>query len=237
MIHGTVPPTDERSLHTMLHRFAALAAVCMLAPIGAAPLALAEPAPAPPAQPVANPGPPPPPGAVPSGRPGVLDTPDGWHVEVAAKDETQVAVAPLTTAVSSREYLVSGTFIASVTGSGTTKLDGGTLEAGYLIGCGVLGDEVRITPDAGIGFDLPFEALDAEVGLGGQIYLLPGEVSVVDVANKEFEGTETRVTITGLRVKFDACVGQSFIRSYATLAVSTEDTEDVITYTGVTKVV
>jgi hypothetical protein len=213
----------------MFHRFAKLATVCMLIPIGTAPLASAEP--------VANPAPPPPPGAVASGPPGILDTPDGWHVQVSAKDETQLPVAPLTTAISSREYLVSGTFIGSITGSGSTELKGGTLEAGYQIGCGILADEIGIEPEAGIGIGLPIPAVDVEVGLGGAIDLLPGEVNVVDVAEKEFEGTETRVTINGLRVKFDRCAGQSFIRSYATLSVSTEDTEDVITYLGVTKVV
>jgi hypothetical protein len=224
----------------MLHRLATLAAVCMLIPVGKAPFALAQPVPpppVPPAQPVANPGPPPPPGAVPSGAPGILDTPDGWHIEVAAKDETQVPVAPLTTAVSSREYLVGGTFFASVTGAGTTELKGGVLEAGYQIGCGVLADEVEFKPEISVGIDLPFAVLDAEIALGGEIDLLPGEVNIVDVAHKKFKGTETRVTITGLRVKFDKCVGQSFIRSYAIVSVSTVDTEDVITYTGVTKVI
>lgn len=226
----------------MLNRFATLAAVCMLIPLGTAPLASAQPPPPPPpgpgVRPAANPGPPPPPGgAVPSGAPGVLDTPDGWHVEVSAKDETQVPVAPLTTALSTREYLVSGTFVGSVTGSGSTELQGGTLEAGYYIGCGVLLDNVEIQPGGGIGFGLPFDVLDAEIELGGEIDLEPGEVSKVDVAEKDFEGTETRVTITGLRVNFDNCVGQSFIRSYASLSVSTEDTEDVITYLGFTKVV
>lgn len=224
----------------MLRRFATLAAVCVLIPAGTAPLALAEPVPpppVPPAQPAADLGPPPPPGAVPSGAPGVLDTPDGWHIEVAAKDETQVPVAPLTTAISSREYLVGGTFFASVKGSGTTELTGGVLEAGYQIGCGVLVDEVEIKPEIGVGFALPFSVLDAEVALGGEVDLLPGQVNIVDVAQKKFKDTETRVTVTGLRVKFDKCVGQSFIRSYATVSVSTEDTVDVITYTGVTKVI
>ena len=213
----------------MLKRFAPLAAVCLLVPVGTAPLASAQP-------------PPPPPDAVPSGAPGILDTPDGWHVEVSATNETQAHVAPLTTALSSREYLVGGTFIGRITGGGGTELEGGTLEAGYQIGCGVLADEIGIEPEAGIGVGIPFMnpfdvGIDAEIGLGGAIDLLPGEVTVVDVAEKEYEGTETRVTITGLRVKFDRCLGQSFIRSYATLAVSTEDTEDVITYLGVTKVV
>ncbi|KUH86101.1 MULTISPECIES: MspA family porin [unclassified Mycobacterium] len=224
----------------MVNRFAVLTAACTLIAVGTTPYASAQPAPPPDprVQPVANPVPPPPPGgAVPSGPTGTLDTPDGWHVEVSARDETQLPVAPLTTAVSSREYLVGGTFVGKVTGSGATELKGGTLVAGYQIGCGILADEIGIEPEGAIGVALPVPAIDAEIGLGGAIDLLPGEVTVVDVAEKEFEGTETRVTITGLRVKFDRCAGQSFIRSFATLSVSTEDTEDVITYLGVTKVV
>lgn len=224
----------------MPHRFAALAAACMLASMGMAPTASGQPDPVPPpspVQPAASPTPPIAEGAVPSGSPGLLQTPDGWRIEVAAKNETQVPVAPLTTAVSSREYLVGGTFFASVTGPGTTELEGGVLKAGYQIGCGILADEVEFKPEIGVGFAVPFDVIDAEVALGGEVDLLPGEVNIVDVAEKKFTGTETRVTVTGLRVKFDKCVGQSFIRSYAIVSVSTKDTEDVITYTGVTKVV
>jgi MspA len=118
----------------MLNRFAVLAAVCIAAPVGTAPLAAAQPPPPPPA-PVADQAitpldptnPLPPEGRVPSAAPGVLDTPDGWHLEIVGSNETQFPVAPLTTAISSREYLVAGTFIGKVTGGGKTKLTGGTL--------------------------------------------------------------------------------------------------------------
>ena len=52
---------------------------------------------------------------------------------------------------------------------------------------------------------------------------------------KSFKGTSTRISITGVRIKTDYCAGQSFIRSYATLTSSTDNTDDVITYLGVTK--
>jgi hypothetical protein len=45
------------------------------------------------------------------------------------------------------------------------------------------------------------------------------------------------VNITGYRIKIDSCAGQSFIRSYATFTSSTDDTEDVVTYLGVTRAV
>src|SRR5262245_37479652 len=114
----------------MLNRFATMAAVCMLVPVGTAPLAIADPPP-PPVVPAADAGPPPDNGAVPSEVPGIAHTPDGRTLTVAAKDETQLPVPPLTTALSSRDWLVGGTFTGSVTGS----VNGGSLEAGYQIGC------------------------------------------------------------------------------------------------------
>ena len=56
-------------------------------------------------------------------------------------------------------------------------------------------------------------------------------------SKKSFKGAGTRVTVTGVRIKTDQCAGQSFIRSYATLTSSTDNTDDVITYLGVTKAV
>jgi hypothetical protein len=224
----------------MLNRFAVLAIVCIAIPVGSAPLALADPPPPDPAiVPVANPLPPE--GAVPSGPPGILDTPDGWHVEVAGSNETQLPVAPLTTAISSREYLVAGTFTGKITGGGKTKLTGGSFEAGEQIGCGIISDEVEINPGANFtpGIKIPFTDGNAGMGvsLQGKIYLKPGTVTTVAIDKKKFKGTSTRITITGVRIKTDQCAGQSFIRSYATLTSSTDNTDDVITYLGVTKAV
>src|SRR5215467_13927036 len=100
-------PTMRGAKTTMLNRFAMLASVCVAIPVAAAPLAQADPPPPPdPAVAVNATNPLPPEGAVPSGPPGVLDTPDGWHLEVSGANETQLPVAPLTTAISSREYLI-----------------------------------------------------------------------------------------------------------------------------------
>lgn len=239
----------------MWNRFATLAAVCMLAPAGAAPFALADPPPDPAVQPAADPGtpggppPPPPPdapnGPVPSGPPGVLNTPDGANLTVSGSNESMEPVAPLTGQVWSREYLVDGTFTGNVTG-GSTKLNGGSLEAGYQIGCGILADDLeslstaQITPGIGIpivsGSIFPI-TLTPLVNEQIKIDLKPGVVNIVPVDKKSFKGSVPRITITGLRIKFDLCAGQSFIRSYATLTSSTDNTDDVITYLGVTKVV
>jgi hypothetical protein len=249
----------------MINRFATVAVACLLVPTAAAPVAQADPPPPPapvvpaadpaaplppnPAPPPPNAAPPPPNagpnGPVPSGPPGVLTTPDGWTLTVGGQNESMEPVLPLTDFPASREYLVDGTFTGAVTGGGSTKLNGGTLEAGYQIGCGVLADDLesissaQITPGIGsVVGAVPFFPLTLAANVSEQIKidLKPGTVNIVSVDKKSFKGTVPRIQITGLRIKFDLCAGQSFIRSYATLTSSTDNTDDVITYIGVTKV-
>jgi hypothetical protein len=217
----------------MLKRFA-IAATCMALPLATAPLALADP-------PVEDAGPPPDNGVVASAEPGVVTTPDGWVLTVAAKDETQLPVAPLTTAVSSREYLVGGTFTGTVTGKGKTTLKGGTLEAGYQIGCGIELGQVRLIGQVGAqaNFGLVTGVVPTGVSfpISGtiEIHAKPGTVSNVAVDKKEYKAAPVRVTLKDTHIKVDGCVGQSFLRSYATLTSSTEDTDDIVAYYGVTK--
>ena len=218
----------------MVNRLAALAVGALLL-TGTAPPASAEPAP-PPQDPALL-------GAMPSGAPGVLSTPDGWVVTVAGGDESLQPVAPLTTAVTSREYLASGTFTVKVTGAGSTSLTGGSLDAGIQIGCGIISDETELNPTASLtpGIGIPLtganSTLGAALSLQGKVYLRPGQISIISLNKKTFKGTEARVTFTGVRVKVDQCAGQSFIRSYATATNSTDNSEDIITYLGATKAV
>jgi MspA len=224
----------------MLNRFAALAAICLSIPVATAPLTVADPNADPPVIPVADSGPPAPGGAVLSGDPDIVTTPDGWTLTVSAKDETQLNLPPLTTALSSREYLVGGTFIGSVTGKGISHLTGGTLEAGYQIGCGIILD--RVEPQATLGFTPSFGTngfsgfSDAD-SAGAEVELFPGKVVTVPVTTAKFKDTDSRVSITSFRIDIDGCVGQSSLRSYATLTSTTADTDDVVSYTGVTTAV
>jgi MspA len=221
----------------MLNRFAALAA-CSLIPLGTAPVALADP-------PADDAGPPPDNGVVASAPPTVVTSPEGWVLTVAAKDESQLPVAPLTTATSSREYLVGGTFTGTVTGGGKTTLSGGVLEAGYQIGCGIELGQVRLIGQVGVstsGSSIPGASLlptGLSFPISGtiEIHPKPGTVSTVTVDKKTFKAAPVRVTLKDTHIKVDGCVGQSFIRSYATLTSSTTDTDDVAAYYGVTKAV
>lgn len=203
--------------------------------LGTAPLASGEPPPDPGVPPVD-------PAAVASAPPGVLTTPDGWILTVAGTDETQLPVAPLTTAVSSREYLAAGTFTGTVEGEGSTELRGGSLVVGYQIGCGITLDKVTLGGGVSLGgfdlFPLP-DALDFGAGFGGSIEvdLLPGEVQDVQVMAKEFSGTTTRVTLKDVHITIDGCAGQSFLRSYSILTSASTGAQDIVAYYGVTKAV
>lgn len=242
----------ERPTRTM-HRLA-LAAAGLLLAVGTAPMTLAEPpldpaVPPPPPEvaevvPVANNIPPAPPvdtGAVASEVPGIATTLDGRTLTVAAKDETQLPVAPLTTSLSARDWLVGGTFTGATTGS----VAGGTLDVGYQIGCGVEMDKVKLnggltgvlgnTNFGGAGVILPPSL--AVQGLG-QIEVLPrpGTITNVSVTKKTFKGTSARVTVRDIHIKVDNCVGASSLRSYAILTSSNTDDDDIVAYYGVTKV-
>ncbi len=221
----------------MLNRLATLAAAAgVLLSATVTPLALADPV-----DPAGFDGPPPDTGIVASDEPARITSPDGWTLEVVAKNETQLPVAPLTTAVSSREYLVGGTFSGTVTGNGKTKLAGGTLEAGYQIGCGIELGQVRLIGQIGISTSgstlaglLP---TGISVPMSGtiEIHAKPGTVTQVPVDKKTFKSAPVRVTLKDTHIKIDGCVGQSFLRSYAVLTSSTTDTDDIVAYYGITK--
>lgn len=232
----------------MLLRFAAVAASVLLAAVGSAPSAFADPDPAPPADvnsaqgvPAADPGPPPDNGAVASAQPGIAKTQDGRTLTVVAKDETQLPVAPLTTSLSSRDWLVGATFTGTTTGS----VNGGTLEVGYQIGCGVEMDKVKlnggltgILGNTNFGQTGVILAPSASVQIQGQIEVepRPGTITNVAVDKKSFKGTQARVTIRDVHIKVDNCVGASSLRSYAVLTSSGPDDDDIVAYYGNAKV-
>ncbi|MGV1006855.1 MAG: MspA family porin, partial [Candidatus Nanopelagicales bacterium] len=177
---------------TSTMRAAAIAAVTLVALAGPASADPADPA-GPDVQPVAASAPPVDDGKVASNPPMTDKSPDGWIMTVGGKDEVQRAVAPLTTAVSTREYQVSGTFTGSLKGPGGGPAKG-VLEVGYQIGCGIemtTGNGVLLSGQAGgsagIGVGLPFgypdsskvsdlfiPSIGANIGGGIAISLKPG---------------------------------------------------------------
>lgn len=213
---------------------------------GGQPVAAVEPAP--------DAAPPVDDGRVISPPPQMLKTPDGWTLTVSAKDETQMIRAPLTTALSSREYVVGGTFIGSLAGPEEAEVPGGTIEVGYQIGCGIdmsTSNGVSLTGTVGLNSSLGILGTDVvspypdgilpgiggNIGGGVTVGLKPGIINVVPVTKKDYEGAEPWVMISNFHVKIDGCVGESFIRSYAFLSRSTKMSDAIVAYYGETKVV
>lgn len=220
----------------MLNRFANVVVVAMFLPLGATPVAMADDGD------VALPPPPPPDnGIVASEVPGIAHTPDGRTLTVVAKDETQLPIAPLTTSLSSREWLVGATF----TGSGMGDVKGGSLEVGYQVGCGIEMDKIKL--NGSIGASLGNTSLSSGGVLGfptsisfpiqGQVEVepRPGTITNVIVDKKTYKGNTTRVTVKDIHIKVDNCVGASSLRSYAVLTSSGTDADDIVAYYGVTK--
>jgi hypothetical protein len=221
-----------------VHRGAAIAA-CLMVFVGVAPAAWADPnqdsTPAD-AAPAGNDG------RVPPGPPATVTTPDGWTLTLSSRDETALPVAPLTTAVSSRDYIVGATFTGSLRGPGEAR---GILEVGYDIGCGIdmttsngvsLTGTTGLTPQLGVSGPLgglPTTIVPvAATPVGGAITvgLKPGIINIVPVDRKEFVGNDPWVMVSNFHVKIDGCVGQSFIRSYATLTRQTDQSDVVLSY-------
>ncbi len=189
-------------------------------------------------------------GSVPPGTPVRVNTPDGWILALGAKDERHVPVSPLTTALSSREYLSSGIFGASLTGPETPR---GVLEVGYEIGCGidqstsngfVMANGSAVSPS--LAAQLPLGPGEPPIVIplaSGQynnvvsVGLKPGFVVIVPVVRKEFKGPNPWIMISDFHIKIDGCVGQSFIRSYATMTRVTDESDVVLSYVGSTKAV
>jgi hypothetical protein len=242
-----------------MFRCAALLATCVMASALIVPIASADPE----AEPVvdtAEAAPAPPDGAVPDGAPPPVElvessppatskSPDGWTLTVSAKDETQQVIAPLTTAISTREYEVGGLFNAKMEGPGEADPPEGTFEVGYQIGCGidmstsngvVMSGSLGFSPGLGLG-GLGTAAITgiptgiAPISGSLAVALKPGIINVVPVSKKEFKGAAPWIQITGFRVKIDGCVGESFIRSYAFLTRSTDVSNAILGYYGVTK--
>ncbi len=197
--------------------------------------------------------PPAPDGKVASSPPNSTISPDGWTLTVSARDETQAPVAPLTTAISTREYEVGGVYNGSLTG-GDGETPTGVFEVGYQIGCGIdmsTSNGVSLTGTAGLnpsigyfGFDFPgvlpdglVPAIGANVGGGITVGLKPGIINTVPVTKKLFESADPWVSISRFRIKIDGCVGESFIRSYATLAKTNKSGDAILSWYGVTKAV
>ncbi|MFB1297579.1 MspA family porin [Mycobacterium sp. pW049] len=186
-----------------------------------------------------------------SAPPSTTTAPNGWALTVGARDEVIQNTNPLTTALSSRNYQVSGVFNGSLRGPEGSEPPRGVLEVGYQIGCGIdmgangvtITGSAGVTPSVGLlGLDGEGEFIDGIAPVlstplqgGIAVGLRPGLINTVPVGRKEFTGNDPWVSVSGFNVKIDGCVGESFIRSYAVLTHATDQSDSILGYYGTTR--
>jgi MspA protein len=158
---------------------------------------------------------------------------------MSARDETQRVTAPLTTAISTREYEVGGIYSGSLVGpeesdegaEGTRSGLSDWLRHRYEHFERRLADRhygiqpVNRTSRHRHHLAAPtgiIPAAGANVGGGVTVGLKPGLINTIPVSKKEFKGANPWIMVDGFHIKIDGCVGESFIRSYAFLTRSTE---------------
>ena len=99
--------------------------------------------------------------------------------------------APLTTAISSREYIVSGVFNAAL--DGPSDLPKGVFEVGYQIGCGIELGQVRLIGQVGVSTagqsiaGLVPTGINFPISGTIEIHAKPGTVSTVTVDKKDYK--------------------------------------------------
>lgn len=163
-------------------------------------------------------------------------------------------IAPLTTALSTRDYEVGGIFTGSLKGpSGAPAPAKGVLEVGYQIGCGIdmsTGTGVLLNGNAGLAgglttigarlsqidpglLYLPSAGVSAGGGVG--VSLKPG--IVIPITKRPTAVRSRGCGSSHQRIKIDGCVGQSFIRSFAILSKSTDEGDAIAAWYGVSKMV
>lgn len=176
-----------------------------------------------------------------------MSAPDGSVLQLSGSGETQVPISPLTTSLASRSYRVGGTFNAVITSPATEEFPPrGTLEVGYQIGCGIdiasaggitLQGTIGATPSLTNGPNGLLPGIGSPLSGSISVGLKPGVIRTIPVTKKDYTSDKPWVLLGDVRVDVDGCVGQSFLRSYATLVKSTDAADIIVSYFGATKTV
>lgn len=145
---------------------------------------------------------------------------------------------PLNQSSWTREGFLSLKGKAVVSGRGRVPVDAGTVTAGFQIGCntdvtsgltmGVMGG-----PTAQMSISYPPAAI-----IGAQILpnisttLKPGTISNITFGTKKLAGPSAGLTLDGVHVKVDGCLGPVSVRAYVTVAVSTRANDNTVNVYG-----
>ena len=165
-------------------------------------------------------------------------TADGWRVTAIKADEKVRSVAPLNQSPWTREGFLSLRGEGRITGAGRTPVSAGTITTGFQIGCNTdvtSGITLGITagPTAQMSISWP-PALIVGAQANGNISttLKPGTIANIPFGTKKLAGPSAGLTVDGVHVKVDGCLGPVAVRAYTTLAISTPTNDNTINVYG-----
>lgn len=165
-------------------------------------------------------------------------TADGWTVTAIKADEKVRSVAPLNQSPWTREGFLSLRGEGRITGAGRTAVSAGTINAGFQIGCNTdvtsgLTLGVTAGPTAQMSISWP-PALIVGAQASGNISttLKPGTIADIPFGTKKLAGPSAGLTVDGVHVKVDGCLGPVAVRSYVTVAISTPTNDNTINVYG-----
>lgn len=184
---------------------------------------------------------------------------DGTTVTIRLTGEKVRFLSSSVASPAARNVKVSGKVIATVSGGTAT---GGTVEAGYIVGCqvnlGGVGANGGVEEDLGGGEGISIPNLPVPIptpgtpsgSYGGGFSLGPGQTTLIPVisytddkgtdqgyddewvTDLEFEGNRGGIAYSDERISLNKCVGYAAARAYIKVTVETDRTTGIITVWG-----
>ncbi|MFT4126793.1 MAG: MspA family porin [Gordonia sp. (in: high G+C Gram-positive bacteria)] len=165
-------------------------------------------------------------------------TDDGWRVTAIKSHEQVRSVPPLNQSPWTREGFLSLKATGLITGSGSVPVQAGTVSGGYQIACNTdvtSGATLGVSggPSAQMNISYPpAVVIGATVTPNVSTTLRPGTISDIPFGTKTMQTGKAGITIDGVHVKVDGCLGPVAVRAYATVAISTALNDNTVNVYG-----
>jgi hypothetical protein len=167
-----------------------------------------------------------------------IATADGWTVTATKSGEAVRSVPPLNQSPWTREGFVDITGSAAIAGSGGKPVQAGSLRLVLQVGC-----NTDVTGGAQVGIQGgPNAALNVSwppaVNIGATVMpsfsasLKPGTITDVELGLKSLQEANAAISVNGIHVKVDGCLGPVALRAQVTVAIATPTLDSTINVYG-----
>ena len=160
-------------------------------------------------------------------------TADGWKVTAVKAGERVRSVPPLNQSPWTREGFLSLRGEGRIAGEGSVPVDAGVVTIGYQIGCNTETGGVTLGISGGPSVQMSISYPPAVV-LGAQVMpnisttLRPGTIADIPFGTKQMRGGSAGISLEGVHVKVDGCVGPVAVRAYTRVAIATSQNDTSI---------